>query len=115
MDIKDQYLQLQKELEKYKPTLAKASDVILDQGVSSYPIFVLSKKPVAIGVALVSMDPEQSGWNIYASTLEELATKKVVEMEKVEEFKQVYKDPSEFFCLFVLSDLGANFAFLPRG
>jgi len=32
----------------------------------------------------------------------------------VQDFRQVYKDPEANLCLFVLSDLGAQFIFIPR-
>ena len=57
---------------------------------------------------------EQEGqWTIHASSLEELVAKQVVGEEKVADFKQVYKDPKEFACVFVIRKIGATFVFLP--
>jgi hypothetical protein len=70
---------------------------------------------VDIGIALLSHEAKDGPeWSVHASTLEELATKKVIEMNKVDNFREVYKDPREYLCLFVLSDLGANFMFISR-
>ena len=52
--------------------------------------------------------------SIHISTLEEFSTKQIILADKIENFKQVYKNPSEQLCLFVLSDLGATFVFIPR-
>ncbi|MEQ8705145.1 MAG: hypothetical protein RIC19_14565 [Phaeodactylibacter sp.] len=107
---------LETELKPYLPTIGQAADTILDQDVSSYPIFIIHQMDsVDIGIPLLSHEAEDGPpWSVNASTLEELATKKVVEMAKVDAFRQVYKDPRENLCLFVLSDLGANFMFISR-
>ncbi len=110
----NKYLDLQRELAPLQKLLSGASDSILEQEVSSYPIFVLNRTPIAIGIPLYAPESENKGWHIFASTLEELATKKVVAMEKVDGFRKVYKDPKAFFCLFVLSEEKGEFVFLPR-
>ena len=94
--------------------MGNAADAILDQDISSYPIFVIHQFDLEVGIPILERRDKGPKWSINASTLEELATKKIVEMEKVDSFRQVYKDPRQFLCLFVLSDLGANFIFLPR-
>jgi hypothetical protein len=107
---------LETELKPYLPVISKAADTILDQDVSSYPIFIVHQMDaVDIGIALLSHEAEDGpAWSVHASTLEELATKKVIEMNKVDNFREVYKDPRENLCHFVLSDLGANFMFISR-
>ncbi|TXB68003.1 hypothetical protein [Phaeodactylibacter luteus] len=106
--------QLETELRPNFPILTKAADSILDQDVSSYPIFIVHQLTVDIGIPLIERADGGAAWSVHASTLEELATKKVIEMSRVDDFRKVYKDPQQFFCLFVFSDLGANFLFLPR-
>lgn len=107
--------QLETELKPYLPVMGKAADAILDQDISSYPIFVVHQITVDIGIPLLSHEAEGGpAWSVHASTLEELVTKKVVEVDKLDNFRQVYKDPRENLCLFVLSDLGANFMFISR-
>lgn len=109
-----QYKQLEKELKPYLPLLQKAADAILDQDISSYPIFLLHQQTVSIGIPLVEGKNEEHPWSVNASTLEELATKKIIEMERVDDFRKVYKDPQDYFCLLLLSDSGADFVFFPR-
>jgi hypothetical protein len=108
------YLQLQEELEAYKPILTQTSAAILDQEVSKYPIFVVHQQDVEIGVVIVDKDRSGGLWSIHASTLEEFVSKQIVENDKVDDFIEVFKSPKNYFCLFVLSELGANFVFLPR-
>ena len=114
MKSESTYTQLEKELKPYLPLLNQAADTIIDQEVSAYPIFILHQQIVDIGVPLVEGGNEQMPWSVNASTLEELSTKKVIGMDKVNDFRKVYKDPREYLCLFVLSDSGANFVFTPR-
>lgn len=115
MGVTEKYLELEEDLKPFRPLMAKAADAILDQEISAYPIFIASQLEVQLGVPLMVRDSEQKQlWFVNASTLEELNTKQVIHTDKVDEFRKVYKDPALNFCLFVLSDLGAQFIFLPR-
>jgi len=109
-----QYLQLQKELKHYKPMMAQASDTILNQEVSKYPIFVVHQQDVEIGIPIAEKEKVQGNWSINASSMEEFMSKNIIQEIKIDSFKTIFKNPEEFFCLFVLSELGANFIFLPR-
>ena len=108
------YKLLEGELLPYVKLLGKFADTILNQDVSEYPIFVAHQHTMEIGLPLIDREQTEGNWSLNASTLEEFAAKQVIEAEKVDEFKAVYKDPEEFVCLFVLSELGATFIFLPR-
>ena len=83
------------------------------QEVSKYPIFVIHQHEVEIGIPLAE-NLEYGTWNVHASSLEEFVCKQIIQEEKVDSFREVFKDPLAYFCLFVLSELGANFIFLPR-
>lgn len=115
MDVNKKFFQLEEELQPYLPLLSKAADTVLDQDVSSYPIFVVHQLSVDLGIPLLQRDDEEEvKWSVNATTLEELVTKQVVKNDKVDSFKKVYKNPHQHLCLFVLSDLGAQFIFIPR-
>jgi hypothetical protein len=115
MGVTEKYLELEKELKPFRPLMARAADAILDKEISAYPIFIASQLEVQLGIPLLIRNPEQQQrWFVNASTLEELNTRQIIHTEKVNEFRKVYKDPSLNFCLFVLSDLGAQFIFIPR-
>ena len=105
---------LEQEMQTYKPILRKAADSILDQEVSKYPIFVLHQQEVSIGVPIIEKEKVKGNWSVNASSLEEFATKNLIESAKIDNFKKVYKDPKNYLCLFVLSELGATFVFIPR-
>ena len=106
------FKKLEEEFESLKPALAKVSDSILDQEVSKYPIFVVHQHDVEVGVEII--DGKDHPWSVHASSLEEFVSKQLIETHKIDSFRTVFKDPRKYLCLFVLSDLGANFIFLPR-
>lgn len=108
------YLRLQEDLKAYRALLSTAADTILDQDVSNYPIFVVHRHDLALGILLVAHDEPTPKWSVNVTTLEELATKRLVAMDKVDNFREVYKDPRAYFCIFVWNESDASFVFLPR-
>ncbi len=108
------FKQIQKSITPFLKMMAKAADIIKEQDVSSFPIFVLSELPINIGINIVEREKMNSPWNIHASTLEELVTKQVIAQEKVEDFKLVYKKSDPDLCLLMLTGEDANFIFVPR-
>jgi len=113
MSTAEKFLKLEEELKRFRLIMKKASTGLLDQEVTKYPIFALHKQELELGVILVARDNDNSPWSIHVSTLEEFNVKGLIPDEKVKEFIKVFKDPEEFHCLFVISELGAQFIFLP--
>lgn len=109
-----QYMQLQFELQPYLEIMMKAADTIMVKDVSRYPILVIHQQQIELGVPVIVREKKNSKWSIHASTLEEFAMKQVISADKIEDFQGVYKDPNQYLCLFVISELGANFIFIPR-
>ncbi len=104
---------LREELSLYIKTLEKAAEVIVTQEVSIFPIFVVHQHTVDIGINIIDRESVKGNWSVNASTLEEFVTKQILSPQKLEDFKLVYKNHEGDLCLFVLSELGANFVFLP--
>jgi hypothetical protein len=113
MSKSEKYLQLQAELLPYKKLLSDAVEVILDQDITNYPIFIVHQQELEMGVPLVAKN-EKNKWSVHASSLEEFVSKQIIFPEKIEEFKSNYKEPKVSLCIFVLSELGAQFVFIPR-
>ncbi|HRO09822.1 MAG TPA: hypothetical protein PK611_03675 [Saprospiraceae bacterium] len=109
----EQFIALEKQLKPYKKILGQAADVILDQHVSKYPIFVVHQQEIAVGIQLIEAD-KNLPWSVNASTLEEFVTKNIIFMEKSQDFIAGYKNPETNLCLFVLSELGAQFIYMQR-
>lgn len=108
------YIQLENELEPYKSVMIKAADAVIKEQISKYPIMVLHQDVIGLGIPIVEKEEGKGSWHIRISTLEEFVSKKVIEERKVDSFRTIYKDPKKFICLFVLSELGAQFVFIPR-
>ena len=105
---------LEKELQPCKKTMQAAATVIQEQDVSDYPVFVIHQNIVDIGINIVNKETDKATWSVNASTLEEFVAKQIITLEKLEDFKRLYKSHGDELCLFVLSELGANFIFLPK-
>jgi hypothetical protein len=97
---------------KVADTLKEASYQIRKAGFE-FPIFPISKEDIPIGQLLIDKDSLSLTWNYYASFLNEFMQRELVGVEKEEEFKENYKDPDEFCCLFVVDKAFTNFVFIP--
>jgi hypothetical protein len=107
-------LLLNKELAPYAPLFEKALIKIKDSQALKYPIFVLHQAAIGLGIELVNKEVQGGKWNIRLSFLEEFAAQGLIKPERVEDFQALYINKQKFYCLFVLSELGAQFIFLPR-
>ncbi|MEM9888259.1 MAG: hypothetical protein AAF849_20360 [Bacteroidota bacterium] len=105
---------LEQELKTYIAPLKKVADTVMDEGVSNYPIFIAHQIGTDIGIPMIDREKVSGNWNIHLSSLEEFVTKNIIQTDKVDEFREVYKDHEQHICFFVLSELGATFNFLPR-
>lgn len=107
----DSIREFQNEYPRFRNLLNDAQEIILDSAVSDFPVFVFSRGLPELGVQLYeSRDPGRD-WYVHASSLEELVAKKVVASSKVEDFKEVYKDPKTHFCILLMDENSAHFAF----
>jgi hypothetical protein len=113
MDGKE-FLDFQKEMQLYLKAMSQAAEVIIDQDVSKYPIFVVHQHEVIIGLPIIEKEKNGGIWNIHASTLEEFVSKNLVFEDKMAEFIKNYKNPDEFLCIFLINEMGANFVYLPK-
>jgi hypothetical protein len=110
----ESYIVLQNELDLYRKLMTQAAKVIVDQDVSSYPIMVAHQQELELGMPIFKREENKgSKWSIHASTLEEFVSRQIIFPEKVDEFKANYKETEANICVFVLSELGAEFIFLP--
>ena len=107
---------LQQQLQSILPLLTQAADAVVDQDVSHYPVFIVfqSLEETGLGLPVVRGTSDTGNWSVNVSTLEELAAKKVVAMEKVDQFRSIYKSNSPSLCMLVWKEGPAQFAFIPR-
>ena len=92
-------------------TLKEASYQIRKRGFSDYPIFPISKSVSPIGQLLIAKEDVATQWNYNATYLDEFVNRKLI--EEADLFKESYKDPDEFCCLFVVDGDFRKFMYLP--
>jgi len=97
---------------KVADTLKEASYQIRKAGFE-FPIFPICKDEQPIGQLLLQRNLNGTSWNYYASFLDEFLQRELIASDKAEEFKEAYKDPDEFCCLFVIDSAFTSFVFIP--
>ena len=110
----ENFLFLQEELKLYRKAMNEALAIIQDKGVTDYPIFIAHQDTFEAGIPIINRYHVKGNWNINVSSLEEFVQKKLIVSHKIKAFKLSYKPVEDYICFFVLSELGAQFIFLPR-
>lgn len=98
---------------KVADQIKEASYQIRKRGFSDYPIFIISKAEIPLGQLLYKKEEVGTSWNYFVTYLDEFIQRKIIEKEKEEDFKNNYKDPDEFCCLFVVDKDFTKFVFIP--
>lgn len=98
---------------KISDTLKEASYQIRKRGFSEYPIFPVCKIEQPVGQLLIDTKTNDTLWNYSASFLDEFVQRELVTKDKEDAFKEIYKDPDEFCCLFIVDEDFTNFLFIP--
>jgi hypothetical protein len=98
---------------KVASLLKEASYALRKRKISQYPIFPICKDKTVIGKLLVSRNEKNLEWNYHFSLLEEFIERKLIESDKIESFKEAFRNPDEYCCLFVIDQDFINFMFIP--
>jgi len=96
---------------KVSEPLREASYAIRKNDFSSYPVFPMCQIVQPIGQLLMEQGQAENDWNYFASFMEEFVQRGLIADEQI--FKQNFKDPDEFCCLFVIDEQFTNFVFVP--
>ena len=111
-ELDGKYLgEITKDFALISETLKEASYQVRKKGFSDYPIFPISKSFLPIGQVLVQKEEMALQWNINITYLDEFVQRQII--TNSDPFKQAYKNPDEFCCLFVVDGEFTNFIFLP--
>ena len=98
---------------KVADILKEAAYQIKAQGFSEYPIFPVCRTLTEIGSILIPKERIEAKWNFNISYIDEFTQRQLIAEENLEQFKNIYKDPEEFCCLFVIDMDFTNFIFIP--
>ncbi len=96
---------------KVAENLREASYAIRKQEFSKYPVFPMCQVDQPIGQLLMERGQAENDWHYFASFMEEFVQRGLIVDEKM--FKENYKNPDEFCCLFVLDEQFTNVVFMP--
>ena len=98
---------------KVSDALKEASYQIRKRGISEFPIFPVCKEKQPIGQIILPQHQAHTDWNYFASFLDEFVQRGLIDTDKLADFKNAYKEPDEFCCLFVIDQDFTNFVFIP--
>ena len=98
---------------KVADQLKEASYQIRKRGFSEHPIFVAVQTDLELGVLLIGKTELDNEWSYRASFLDEFVQRNLIGLESIEMFKENYKQPDEYACLFVIQGDFAGFVFIP--
>lgn len=104
---------LKEQLLEYSDIARQAKYKIIEEGISNYPIFVVHQNEIEMGIPLLDRKESNTLWSVNASTLEEFYTKNLIKKEKIDEFRNLYNNHKNEICFFVLSEVGAQYLFIP--
>ena len=97
---------------KVADTLKEASYQIRKSNFE-YPVFPICKVLQSIGQLLLDREHAGTEWNYYASFLDEFVQRGLIDNKSQDAFKESYKNPDEFCCLFVVDKEFTNFVYIP--
>ncbi len=104
---------LKADLILYKASIHEVSRDIRNEEISLYPIFIAHQTPIPIGELILDHAELAMNWSISASTMEEFLEHKLIESDKETVFKTNYKEAEKNICIFLISEGGASFVFIP--
>jgi len=113
-ETEEKYKALEKSLHPFKDLMSKSISALEDKEITNYPIFVVHKQELELGIPIIDRESTPFEWSLHISSLEEFVTRQLIQMEKTDEFIKVYKEHSAHYCIFAISELGAQFVFLKR-
>ncbi len=104
---------LRLDLNLFKDSIKEVSEDVIRGGYSQFPVFVAHQAEVKLGEVIIDREEIGSNFTFQGSTLEELVERKVVLPKHVAKFKAAYKDPEKYCCIFLVTEHGAQFVFVP--
>jgi hypothetical protein len=99
------------EINKNKKWFIEAVKTIQNENVSNYPIIVAFPAFANLDVGIPIKEEKHFSFN--ATTLEELAMKKILDLKKIDDFRELYKKKKNTFCIFLLEKPAPQFIFVP--
>lgn len=113
-ELNGQYLgKISSDFAKVSELIKEAAYLVRKQGFSDFPIFATSRQELPIGTLLMGRFEQENDWHYYATFLEEFTQRNIIAPDAVDYFKENYKTPDEYACLFVVDGDFTRFVFIP--
>ncbi len=104
---------LRLDLNLFKDAIKEVSEDIIKDGFSEYPIFIAHQAEVKLGEVILDREELGINFTIQASTIEEFVNRNIIKPGNAAKFKEAFKDPSKFCCIFLITEYGGQFVFVP--
>ena len=93
--------------------LKEITQRVIDESISTHPIFIASQEMVDIGRPILDRNEVQVNWFFNVSIMEDFVRKGLIQSNKTSEFKRTHGDPLEKACIFVIVGEEGQFLFVP--
>ncbi|CAI8352894.1 MAG: hypothetical protein CNE98_04160 [Bacteroidetes bacterium MED-G17] len=105
---------LQKELLSTASVLKVASQRLIGANATKYPIFIaFSKIKIGYGISIIEAEEYNLDWSINLATLEDFIDWQFIPSDRVNFFKETFKNPADFACIFLATEDLGKFIFYP--
>jgi hypothetical protein len=112
-EISPVLLALKEDFEANRDLFIRISDEILSNRISRYPVFAASEDPLELGRLILHTERSETNYNYFVTFLEELIQKQVIEKDKIQLFKEHYKNPEVSCCFLLIFSEDAGIVFIP--
>lgn len=104
---------IRNDVDRIGDQLREISNQVIEEGISSYPIYIASHQPHEIGKPIFDPDSSTLNWTFHASIVEEFIQKEIIPKDRVNTFQKTYENPEERACIFILTPDLMQVVFVP--
>jgi hypothetical protein len=115
LDDKRLLERLQHEFGQVSGLLRKLTRQVMDEGITTHPVFVATRQPVNLGLPVVEGESLGLYFSFRVSPLEELKRRGILQPEALDDFLERHNNPRETACVLLLptATTDARFVFIP--
>jgi|GEM_PF-826655 len=113
--IQEEYLiSLREDFHALGSYLQEISSAVIKEQISAYPIYLVHNEPaISLGRLIIDSGKSRTNWSFSASIIEELLRREIIDFDRLDEFKSIYKDPHHYACVLMLTKEMTDFVFIP--
>jgi len=106
---------VESDLRYYADYLRGLSRELLDTGISKYPVFVAYHEhmPTPMGRPVLIHQHLDTHWSVNLTVMEDFVSREIVTRAAFPEFRNSWKDPEFFMCVFVYTPSKCVFLYMP--